>query len=90
MFVVGEGGVEVVLVEVDGGEEEDAGAGGDEGVAEDDIPVGEVVQETPVVPLLSFYQKIIQLHRTMSGFDNLSVESYQVSDHKYQVEDVRH
>ena len=75
MFVVGEGGVEVVLVEVDGGEEEDAGAGGDEGVAEDDIPVGEVVQETPVVPLLSFYQKIIQLHRTffLFGFDNLSV-----------------
>ena len=63
MFVVREGGVEVVLVEVDGGEEENAGAGGDEGVAEDDIPVGEVVEETPVVPLLGFYQKIIQLGR---------------------------
>ena len=63
MFVVREGWVEVVLVEVDGGQEENAGAGGDEGVAEDDIPVGEVVQETPVVPLLSFYQKIVKLHR---------------------------
>ena len=65
MFVVGEGGVEVVLVEVDGGEEENAGAGGDEGVAEDDIPVGEVVEEAPVVPLLGFYQKIVQLDRTL-------------------------
>ena len=63
MFVVREGRVEVVLVEVDGGEEENAGAGGDEGVAEDDVPVGEIVEETPVVPLLDFYQKIVKLHR---------------------------
>ena len=62
MVVVREGWVEVVLVEVDGGEEENAGAGGDEGVAEDDVPVGEVVEETPVVPLLHFYQKILKLH----------------------------
>ena len=66
MFVVREGWVEVVLVEVDGGEEENAGAGGDEGVAEDEVPVGEVVEETPVVPLLYFYQKIVQLHRKTS------------------------
>ena len=63
MGVVRQCWVGVVLVEVDGCEQEDARAGGDEGVAEDDVPVGEVVEETPVVPLLSFYQEIIKLHR---------------------------
>ena len=86
MIVVGECGVEVVLVEVDGGEEEDAGAGGDEGVAEDDVPVSEVVEKTPVVPLFSFYQKIIKLHRrSWSEPDYLAGSVghiYQVSDHK--------
>ena len=68
MFVVREGRVEVVLVEVDGGQDENAGAGGDEGVAEDDVPVGEVVEQTPVVPLLEFYQEIVKLNRKVTHF----------------------
>ena len=59
--------VGVVLVEVDGCEQEDARAGGDEGVAEDDVPVREVVQQTPVIPLLGFYQKIVKLHKQFTG-----------------------
>ena len=55
----------VVTVEVDGGEQKDAGGGSDEGVAEDDIPVSEVVQETPVItlqsPLISLGYKVINL-----------------------------
>ena len=92
MGVVREGGLEVELVEVDGGQEENAGAGGDEGVAEDDIPVGEIVEQAPVIPLLSFYQKIIKLHRefTCLGLILSLAVIYQVSDHKYKVEDVRH
>ena len=66
MGVVRQCWVGVVLVEVDGCEQEDARAGGDEGVAEDDIPVGEIVEQAPVVPLLSFYQKIIELHREVT------------------------
>ena len=84
MGVVREGGLEVELVEVDGGQEENAGAGGDEGVAEDDIPVGEIVEQAPVVPLLSFYQKIIKLHREVNclGLILFLAGIYQVSDHE--------
>ena len=84
MGVVREGGLEVELVEVDGGQEENAGAGGDEGVAEDDIPVGEIVEQAPVIPLLSFYQKIIKLHRELTCLGLLVslTPIYQVSDHK--------
>lgn len=84
MGVVGEGGLAVELVEVDGGQEENAGAGGDEGVAEDDIPVGEIVEQAPVVPLLSFYQEIIKLQGevTCLGLFLSLAGIYQVSNHK--------
>ena len=51
----------VMLVEVYGGEEEYSWRRRDEGVAEDDIPVGEVVEEAPGFPLRLGEQEVVNL-----------------------------
>ena len=54
-----------VLVEVDGGEQEDSRGGRDEGVGEDDIPVCEVTKETLVSPLSGLQQEVVHLCRAL-------------------------
>ena len=51
----------VMLVEVYGGEEEYSWRRRDESVAEDDIPVGEVVEEAPGLPLGLGEQEVVNL-----------------------------
>ena len=57
----------VMSVEVNGGEEEYPRGGRDESVTEDHIPVSEVVEQAPVLPLGLGQQEVVHLHRQSAG-----------------------
>ena len=79
----GKVGMVKVLVEVDGGEQEDSRGGRDEGVGEDDIPVCEVTKETLVSPLSGLQQEVVHLSiKKLINPDILPDRTHQISDHK--------